>query len=126
MPIASAAAGIRHVFLRDMLLQLSIGVHAHEHTASQRVRINVDLGVQEEAGDTSDRLGRVLDYEDLARRVRAVATGGHVQLVETLAEDLAQALVALPHVRRVEVSVIKPEALSDADQAGVCVVYAND
>ena len=44
--IADAARGLRHVFLRDMVLQASIGVHPPEHEATQRVRINVDLGVR--------------------------------------------------------------------------------
>ena len=43
--IASSARALRHVFLRDMVLAASIGVHPHEETAMQRVRINIDLGV---------------------------------------------------------------------------------
>ena len=46
--IADAATGLRHVFLRDMVLQASIGVHPPEHEAPQRVRINVDLGVEDD------------------------------------------------------------------------------
>src|SRR6202140_460521 len=43
--IADAARGLRHVFLRDMVLNASIGVFAHEQHAPQRIRINVDLAV---------------------------------------------------------------------------------
>ena len=39
-PIASSARALRHVFLRDLVLAASIGVHPHEHAAPQRVRIN--------------------------------------------------------------------------------------
>ena len=61
--IASSAQALRHVFLRDLVLQANIGVHAHEHSASQRVRINIDLGVEDEtAGDGigKDELSRVV------------------------------------------------------------------
>ncbi len=37
------------MFLRDMVLTASIGVHPHEHATPQRVRINVDLGVEDGA-----------------------------------------------------------------------------
>ena len=47
-PIASSSRGLRHMFLRDMVLTASIGVHPHEHAAPQRVRINVDLGVEDD------------------------------------------------------------------------------
>ena len=61
MMSAVAAPGVRHVFLRDMVLQASIGWYPHEHGATQRVRINIDLGVEEDA-DPSDDLSRVVSY----------------------------------------------------------------
>ena len=76
-PIASSARALRHMFLRDLVLAASIGVHPHEHAAPQRVRINVDLGgggrwraavVAQPVG--RDELARVVDYEKLAERVR--------------------------------------------------------
>ena len=119
MTIASAALGIRHVFLRDMLLHLTIGVHAHEHAVAQRVRINVDLGVRENPHDDSDRLARVLDYEALAQRVRDIATSGHIQLVETLAERIAQDCLSDSRVRSARVRVEKLDVFADMWAAGV-------
>ena len=57
MTIASSADGIRHVFLRDLVMPASIGVYPHEHAARQRVRINVDLAVTDEAA-LARHLGR--------------------------------------------------------------------
>ena len=100
-PIASAARALRHMFLRDMVLNASIGVHPHEHGAPQRVRINVDLGVEDDGALPlsrqpvgRDELVRVVDYEKLADRVRAIIAAGHVRLAETLAERIAE--VCLP------------------------------
>ncbi len=119
MAIASAATGIRHVFLRDMLLHLTIGVYAHEHAAPQRVRINVDLGVTEDTSDQSDRLSRVLDYEALAQRVRDIATSGHIQLVETLAERIALDCLRDSRVRSARIRVEKLDVFADMWAAGV-------
>ncbi len=47
-PPRLAGRGVRHVFLRDMVLPASIGVYPHEQAAPQRIRINVDLGVTED------------------------------------------------------------------------------
>jgi dihydroneopterin aldolase len=92
-PIASSARALRHVFLRDLVLAASIGVHPHEHAAPQRVRINVDLGVEDDGARSlsrkpvgRDELARVVDYEKVAATVRAIVGTGHVRLVETLAE----------------------------------------
>ena len=116
-----AAPGIRHVFLRDMVLQASIGWYAHEHGVTQRVRINIDLGVEEDT-DTSDHLSRVVSYETVAADVRAIAAAGHIKLVETLAERIAAACLADPRVLFAHVQVEKPDVFPDAAAAGVAIV----
>jgi dihydroneopterin aldolase len=124
--IASAALGLRHVFIRDMVLAASIGVHPHEHRAPQRVRINIDLAVEDDgARDASrprvgrDELSRVVDYEKVADGVRAIVRAGHVVLVETLAERLAESCLADPRVHFVRVRVEKLDIFADAASAGV-------
>ena len=118
--IASRTAGIRHVFLRDMVMTASIGVHPHEHTAPQRVRINVDLGVE----DTPDLIGRdelprVVDYEKVANSVRAIGAEGHVRLAETLAERIAAACLVDRRVQLARIRVEKLDIFADSASAGV-------
>ncbi len=124
--IASSSRALRHVFLRDMVLQASIGVHPHEHAAAQRVRINVDLGVEDDGARPlsrlpvgRDELERVVDYEAVANCVRSIVRGGHVRLVETLAERIAEACLADRRVHLARVRVEKLDIFADAASAGV-------
>lgn len=119
MSIASAEAGLRHVFLRDLVLEASIGIHPHEHGARQRVRINVDLGVAEGSGPMADRLEHVLDYEALANRVREVATARHINLVETLAERIASVCLVDERVIVARIRVEKLDVFADMGSVGV-------
>ena len=127
---ASAAARLRHVFLRDMVLLASVGVHAHEHEARQRLRINVDLAVLDDVADhvsaglsraapARDELSRVVDYEAVANRVRAIVASGHVRLVETLAERLAEACLLDERVRSARIRVEKLDIFDDIAAVGV-------
>ena len=116
-----AGPGIRHVFLRDMVLQASIGWYPHEHGVTQRVRINIDLGVEEDA-DPSEDLSRVVSYETVASTVRAIAAAGHIRLVETLAERLAAACLSDPRVLLAHVQVEKLDVFPDAAAAGVAIL----
>ena len=113
----------RRVFVKGLRVEAAIGIYDHEHGRTQPLIIDAvfDLDLHAIHG-----LKDTLNYELVGQIAREFIDRGHIKLVETLAEDMARTLVALPHVRRVEVSVIKPEALADADQAGVCVVYQND
>jgi dihydroneopterin aldolase len=126
-PIASAARGLRHVFLRDMVLAASVGVHPQEHAAPQRVRINVDLGVEDAGARPGagaapvgrDELSRVVDYERVAATVRTIVGAGHVKLVETLAERIAAACLADPRIQSARIRVEKLDIFADAASAGV-------
>lgn len=110
----------RQVFLRDLVLAARIGVHAHEHEGSQRIRVNVDLTVEEgEAGVGADRLSRVVDYEAVANSVRAIVATGHVQLVETLAERIAESCLTDGRVVEAVIRVEKLDIFPDAASVGV-------
>ena len=119
--ISIAAPGIRHVFLRDMVLQASIGWYPHEHGVTQRVRINIDLGVEDDAAP-SDDLSQVVSYETVAVAVRAIVAAEHIKLVETLAERLATACLSDPRVLLAHVQVEKLDVFPDAAAAGVAIL----
>ncbi len=124
---ASATEGLRHVFLRDMVLAARIGVHPHEHRAAQLVRVNVDLAVEDPGAVGAapavgaDELARVVDYQAVAAAVRRIVGKGHVRLVETLAERIAAACLDHGSVRKARVTVEKLQVFADATSAGVAV-----
>jgi dihydroneopterin aldolase len=122
-PLATVA-GLRHIFIRDLLLPCSIGVHRHEKDAPQRVRINLDLSVRENEAPINDAIGNVVCYEEIATGARAIVTTGHVNLVETLAERLASYCLQDSRVAAVRVRVEKLDVFPDATSAGVEIVRA--
>ncbi|MHA1597693.1 MAG: dihydroneopterin aldolase [Alphaproteobacteria bacterium] len=119
--IADARAAIRHVFVRDLELKCSIGVHSHEQDAPQRVRINLDLAVREgeSNGQLNDDIGNVVCYEALTNGVREIVSGDHVNLVETLAEDIAAMCLDDARVRSARVRVEKLDVFAEAVSVGV-------
>lgn len=127
---------LRHMFVRDLVLEAHIGVHAFEHGRTQRVRINLDLAVREAGGETQvlqmsrpavgrDELARVVDYERIVLGAREVVASGHVQLVETLAERLAELCLADRRVSHVRVRVEKLDVFADTASVGVEIERRN-
>ena len=115
---ASAARGIRHVFIRNLELPAHIGVYRQEEDRTQKVRINLDLATDEVA-DAQDMLENVVDYHVIEKRIRAIIAEGHVRLAETLAERIAAACFEDIRVRTVRVRVEKLEALTAAESVGI-------
>ena len=117
--IANAIDQVRHVFVRDLVLPFDIGIHPHEQGKPQRVRINLDLAVADDGNPVADRLENVVCYEDVVTRIRAITADGHTNLVETLAERIAQTCLQHPDCHTVRVRVEKLDVFEDVESVGV-------
>ena len=80
----------RQMFIRDLVVNMLIGVHRHERDGRQRVRINLDLSLIDGSSIDDDRLASVVSYEPLVNKIRTMCNSGHINLVETLAERIAR------------------------------------
>ena len=86
------------------------GVLDHEKRDGQRFVVDVTLGVDTREAAASDDLAATVDYAAVAAAVVVVIEGPALDLVESLAQRVADACLAFDHVSVVEVVVHKPEA----------------
>ena len=107
------------MFVRDLVLPARIGVYAHEHLAPQKIRINVDLRVTENPGPRNDDIGNVVSYDTIIAGIKAMLQRGHINLVETLAEAVAELCLEDMRVVLAQVRVEKLEVEPAADGVGV-------
>lgn len=119
LKIADARRSIRHVFVRDLQLMASIGVYAEEQDIFQRIRINVDVSVDESMSVVEGDINSVVCYDSLVRKIRTLVESGHIHLVETLAERIADMTLQDRRVRGVRVRVEKLDAVPDTASVGV-------
>ena len=117
--IANAGKALRHVFIRDFMVECLIGVYEHEKRSPQRVRINLDLAVDEGEHPIIDDILNVVSYETMANGILAIADEGHVNLVETLADRIAGMCFDDQRVDSVRVRIEKLDILENAGSVGV-------
>ncbi len=118
LKIADAAEAIRHVFVRDLVLDGEIGVYTHEKGGfRQPMRFNIDLTVREIAH--GDALENVVCYEQIVNKVKGLLAEGHVNLVETLAERIASRCLEDGRVERARIRVEKLAAIAEVTSVGV-------
>lgn len=86
------------------------GVLPEERQHGQRFVVDVRCTLDLAAAAESDDLSQTVDYGQLARAVVADIEGDPLNLIEALADRIAQTCLNEPQVRAVEVSVHKPEA----------------
>jgi dihydroneopterin aldolase len=118
--LTSLALTCRRLFLRDHVVQVHIGAHDFEKGVSQRLIFNVELFVPFEGSTpTSDRLSEVVDYDFIRALIASRVARGHVELQETLCDELAQQMLGHPQVRAVRLSTQKPDVYPDCAGVGV-------
>ena len=116
---AEAAAVRRCLLIHDLVMPCRIGVHEHERHGTQRVRINVRAQVADDEGPIEDSIANVVSYETIVDGIRAIVAGGHINLVETLADRIVELCLANRRVLGVWVRVEKLDLYPDADGVGV-------
>ena len=110
----------RRLFLRDHVVHVHIGAHDFEKGVSQRLIFNVELFVPYECSTpVADSLSEVVDYDFVRELIARRIARGHVELQETLCDELVQQLLAHPQVRAVRLSTQKPDVYPDCAGVGV-------
>lgn len=118
--VSGTGEPLNRIFVHDYVLEVEIGVHHHEKGVTQRVRFSVDIDIALDPETLDDDIDQTLDYDYVINGIKAIISRGHINLVETLAEDVAQHCVSHPRAQRVEVTVEKLD--KDPGAVGVRLV----
>ncbi|QQS01477.1 MAG: 2-amino-4-hydroxy-6-hydroxymethyldihydropteridine diphosphokinase [Austwickia sp.] len=110
------------ISLRGLAVEACHGVLAPEKTEPQPFLIDIDLAVDLSRAGRSDDLADTVSYADIAGRAAAVVAGPSVDLIETLAQRVAEACLAASElVEAASVTVHKPRAPIEEPFADVAV-----
>lgn len=119
-PLTQLSLSCRRIFLRDHVVPVNIGAHDFEKTQTQRVIFNVELFVpSSQSTPQADQLAEVVDYDFVRKVIAERVSNGHVELQETLCDDLVATLLQHPLVQAVRLSTCKPDVYPDCAGVGV-------
>ena len=119
-PATNLLLTCRRLFLRDHLIHVHIGAHDFEKVGAQRLIFNVELFVPyAQSTPTADKLSEVVDYDFVRGVIAARIQQGHVELQETLCDELTATLLQHPGVKAVRLSTCKPDVYPDCAGVGV-------
>ena len=109
------------IYIRDLKIECIIGVYEWERRTRQTVILDLDLAADIRRAAQTDHIDDTLNYKAVAKRLIAYVGESQFQLVETLAERIAQILLAEFGLRWVRVRVNKKGALRGANDVGVVI-----
>ena len=98
------------VFVRDFVVSAGIGAYDFERSIRQRVVFEVEALVRR-AGAHADDMRSIFSYDVILDAIRLAVGRGHVDFVETLAEEVAALLLKHARVRTVRVNIRKLDVI---------------
>jgi dihydroneopterin aldolase len=118
---ATRTRALDHLVIRGLEIYAHHGVFEFERRDGQIFVIDLDLEIDTTPAAASDDLSDTLDYGRLVAGVETAVKQDPVDLIETLAQRIADVCLAYEMVERVEVTVHKPHAPIDATFADVAL-----
>lgn len=109
------------IFLRDLRIRTIVGIWEWERRMPQVVSIDLDMGTDIRRAAASDQIGDTLDYKAVTRRIKSFVADSRFNLIETMAEQVAQIILAEFSVPWVRVSVHKPWAIRGSRDVGLVI-----
>ena len=103
----TAASLPDRISLRDYILDTEIGAFQPERGATQRIQFNVVVEVQTMAGALADDVDQVLSYDTITEAIHAALADNRLNLLETLAERVAELILHDPLAAKVFVRIEK-------------------
>lgn len=97
------------IFVRDFIVDCNVGVYAEEQGVTQRVRFTVDARLARDVFTVDDNMAEVPSYADIIDFIVALARAGHINLVETFAERIAEHVLSDKRIVAVRVMLEKLE-----------------
>jgi len=107
------------IHIRDLLARCIIGVFPHERDTLQDVIFNITLEAEYRRACLSDELDDTVDYKRLKKDILEMVEASDFQLIERLAEAVAEICLRRSQVQAVSVTVDKPGALRFARSVAV-------
>ena len=112
------------VYLKNYTVIAKHGYYKEEHSRAQRFIVSVVAGCDVHDAGMTDDLRKTLNYEHIRATVERVLMQSPHNLLESLAEEIANDVLMFTNVSSVEVDIAKPDVWNDCTP-GVVIVRSN-
>lgn len=107
------------VFIRGLQVEAIIGVYEWEQAITQPLVFDIVMTTSQLTAAKTDNIADAINYKIACERIAELCQSQKLALLETLAERVAQMLLADFSIEKVEVCIHKPTAIKNAASVGV-------
>jgi len=109
----------RKVIIKNLILNIFIGIHNFEKKKKQRVRFNIEVVTNPYIKPNNKDLSTILNYEDLINKIKLLVKKQHHDLIEDLAENIFKIIFQNKLVKKTNIKIEKLEIIKNSESVGV-------
>lgn len=109
------------VFIEGLTVETVIGVYQWEKRIRQKLVFDIQLRADTRKAAGDDAIDLTIDYAAVSEKITDMVSQMQVELVETVAEQVAQMLLSTFPIASVRIKLAKPGAVPNAASVGVII-----
>ena len=109
----------RKVFIKNLILNVFIGIHNFEKKKKQRVRFNIEVVTNPYIKPSNKDLSTILNYEDLINKIKLLVKKQHYELIEDLAENMFKMIFQNRLVKKINIKIEKLDIIKNSESVGI-------
>ena len=109
----------RKILIKDLVLNMLVGIHNFEKKKKQRVRFNLIINIDQNLIPNDKDLKSIVNYEQIIKIIRKITSRKHYLLLETLAEKIFFKLFENPRIKKILLRIEKLDIIKNATSVGI-------
>ena len=109
----------RKVVIKNLILNIFIGIHDFEKKKKQKVRFNIEVETNPNTKPSNKDFSTIVDYETLVNKIKELVKKQHHELLEELAENIFRIIFQNKLVKKVNVKLEKLHIIRESESVGV-------
>jgi dihydroneopterin aldolase len=109
----------RKILIKDLVLNMLVGIHNFEKKKKQRVRFNLIINIDQNLIPNDKDLKSIVNYEQIIKIITKITSRKHYLLLETLAEKIFFKLFENPRIKKILLRIEKLDIIKNATSVGI-------
>ena len=109
----------KKVIIKNLILNIFIGIHNFEKKKKQRVRFNIEVVTNPNIKPNNKDLTTILNYEDLINKIKLLVKKKHHNLIEDLAENIFEIIFQNRLVKKTSIKIEKLDIIKNSESVGI-------
>ncbi|MDC0409507.1 dihydroneopterin aldolase [Pelagibacteraceae bacterium] len=109
----------RKVIIKNLVLNIFIGIHNFEKKKKQKVRFNIEVITNPFVKPNNKDLATILNYEEIINKIKILVKKDHHELLEDLAENIFTIIFQNNLAQKAKIKIEKLEIIKNSESVGV-------